>query len=212
MNNGIQTKNISPGYLDKNDPVFIAIKSRAANDLKMAAERANPESAENKSMMEKIKTWNEKKINQLQQLSQKSLYDYNAQTHFDIETFMLVFDEFGKMDLKQIQDEYDIRIKKLGNDKFVAEFWEDGLAVNSEAHAIKNAQELAASDYAKKHPDSGIGDIGKIKETYAATRESINNGETQRFTKVMVLLYTKENDGSITFHDPGQPVFDFILK
>ncbi len=212
MNNNIQTKNISPGYLDKNNPVFISIKSRAAQDLKQASEKADMESSENKLLKSKIKTWPEKKRKQFQSLFEKSINDYTSQTHFDTDTFMMIFSEFGKMDLKQIADEYDLRVQSLGDNKFAAEFWEDGLAVNSEANAIKNAHELAASDYAKKHPDSGIGDISKIKETYAATRKSINNGETQRFTKVIVLLYTKEKDSSIVFHNPFQAVFDFILK
>jgi len=206
MKNSTQTEISENGYLDKTDPVFVSIKSRAANDLKTAAERANPESAENKLLMEKIKTWNEKKRNQLQELSQKSIYDYNMQTHFDVETFMLVFDEFGKMDLKQIQDEYDIRIKNLGNDKFAAEFWEDGLAVNSEKHAQERANEITA----RFPEDAGRAEI--IKENFAGICKAIKSGKQERYTKVMALLYTKEKDGSVTFHDPGQPVFDFISK
>lgn len=114
------------------------------------------------------------------------------------------------MDQKKIAAEYDIRIQYLGSNKYAAEFWEDGLAVNSEANALISANELAASGYAKKHPDSGVGNVEKIKETYANVRKSIKAGKQERYTKMMALLYTLEKDGSITFHDPGQPMIDFV--
>ncbi len=205
-----KTKNASSAYLDKNDPIFKSIKSRSVTDLKQSAERSNPESTENKLVATQIETWSETKRDELQALGEKSIYDYNAETQFDAGTFLLVFDEFGKMDQKKIAEEYDIRVQYLGDNKYAAEFWEDGLAVNSEANAIISAHELAASGYAKKHPDSGVGNVEKIKETYSNVRKSIKAGKQERYTKMMALLYTLEKDGSITFHDPGQPMIDFV--
>jgi len=37
-------------------------------------------------------------------------------------------------------------------------------------------------------------------------------GENARYYKMMALLYTLEKDGSVTFHDPFQPVIDFSKK
>ncbi len=208
--NEVKKENSAKKYLDKNNPIFISIKARTPNDLKLSSERSNPESAENRLIKAQIETWTEEKQNQFQVLFEKSINDYTAQTHFDAGTFMSVFSEFRKMDQKKITEEYDIRIQFLGGNKYVAEFWEDGLAVNSEANALAWAHELATSEYAKKHPEDGVGDVEKIKETYANVRKSIKDGKQERYTKVMVLLYTQEKDGSITFHDPGQPIIDFI--
>ena len=208
--NNIKTKKTATIYLEKNDPIFKSIKDRAVTDLKQSAERSDPESTENKLTAKQIETWTEEKQNQLQALGEKSIYDYAATTHFDVGTFMMVFSEFGKMDQKKIAEEYDIRIQYLGDDKYVAEFWEDGLAVNSEANALIRAHELATSEYAKKHPDSGVGNVEVVKETYANVRKSIEAGKRERYTKVMALLYTLEKDGSIVFHDPGQPMYDFV--
>lgn len=208
--NEVKKENSAQGYLDKNDPIFISIKTRAANDLKRSSERFDAGSAENKLIEPQIKTWTDGKKKRFHALFEKSINDYTAQTHFDAETFLMVFGEFGKMDLKQIAEEYDIRVQYLGSDKYVAEFWEDGLAVNSEANALAWAHELATSEYAKNHPDDGVSDVEKIKETYANVRKSIKDGKQERYTKVMALLYKQEKDGSITFHDPGQPVIDFI--
>ena len=122
---------------------------------------------------------------------------------------MLVFEDLGKMDQKEIAEEYDIRVLYLGNDKYVAEFWEDGLTVNSEAHALARAHELANSEYAKKNPDSGVGNVEVIKENYANVRKSIEDGKKERYTKMMALLYTLNKDASIIFHNPFQPLIDF---
>lgn len=37
-------------------------------------------------------------------------------------------------------------------------------------------------------------------------------GENARYYKMMALLYTLGKDGSVTFHDPFQPVIDFLKK
>jgi len=208
--NNIKTKKTATAYLEKNDPIFKSIKDRAVTDLKQSSERSDPESNENKLIATQIKTWTKEKQNKLQALGEKSINDYTAQTHFDIGTFIMVFSEFGKMDQKKISEEYDIRIQYLGDDKYVAEFWEDGLAVNSEANALISAHELATSEYAKKHPDSGVGNVEVVKKTYANVRKSIQAGVQERYTKMMALLYTKEKDSSIIFHYPGQPMIDFV--
>jgi|SRR3989339_1446944 len=210
--NNVKTKNAASVYIDKNDPIFISIINRAVDDLKQSVERADPESTENKLIAAQMKTWTREKLNKLQTLFEKSINDYTAQTHFDAGTFMLVFRELGKMDRKKIVEEYEIRIQIIGSNKYAAEFWEDGLAVNSEENAVAYANELANSEYAKKHPDEGVGNVEEAKETYANVRKSIKDGKQERYTKVMALLYTKEKDGSITFREPFQPVIDFVKK
>ncbi|MFH0989281.1 MAG: hypothetical protein V1799_04605 [bacterium] len=210
--NKVQTKIVSSVYLDKKDPIFISIKGRAATDLKQSSERSGPESTENKLIAAKIETWTEEKQNQLQALGAKSINDYATTTHFDVGTFMMVFSEFGKMDQKKIAEEYDIRVQNLGDDKYAAEFWEDGLAVNSEANAVAYAHELANSEYAKKHPEGNVGDVEVIKKNYANTRKSIKGGKQERYSKMMALLYIAAKDGSVTFQDPGQPMMDFVKK
>jgi hypothetical protein len=204
------TKHAATIYLDKNDPIFKSIKDRSVTDLKQSAEKSDPESTENKLITTKVKTWPEDKRNKLQALGEKSINDYATATHFDIETFMSVFSEFGKMDQKKIAEDYDIRIQNVGDGNYIAEFWEDGLSVNSEENAIAYAHELAHSEYAKKHPDGDVGNVEVIKNNYAVTRKSIKAGKQERYTKMMALLYTLEKDGSIIFHDPGQPVIDFV--
>jgi hypothetical protein len=202
----IQTKNATPVYLDKNDPIFITIKSRTITDLKQSSD---PESAHNKFIATKIETLTKEKQDQLEALFKKSITDYTAQTRFDVGTFMLVFKALGSRDQKEIAEENDIRVQYLGGNKYVAEYWEDGLAVNSEAHALARAHDLATSEYAKKHPNDGLGNVEEVKETYANVRKSINDGKQERYTQVMALFYTLEKDGSITFHDPFFSVIDF---
>jgi hypothetical protein len=206
------TKNTAPVYLDKNDPIFKSIKNRAVTDLQTSAARSAPDSPGNNLLATKIKTWSEADRKKLQAFGEAAITDYATQTHFDAETFVLVFDAFGKMDQKKMSGEYDIRVQNIGDDNFVAEFWEDGLAVNSEANAVVYAQELANSGYAKKHPDSDVGNVEVIKNNYAHTRKSINAGKQERYTKMMALLYTVGKDGLVTFHDPGQSMIDYVKK
>jgi hypothetical protein len=207
MNNN-QTKSAALVYLDKNDPIFLSIKGRAVTDLKESAKRLDPELPENKLIATQMKTWTEEKQNQLQALGEKSINDYTVQTHlnvkiFNIGTFLLVFNDFGKMDQKRIAEEHDIRVQYLGGDKYVAEFWED-----SEAHALARAS----------NPNDDDIEIVKELIRLSSGQESISIEDgakitkmvALRYTKMMALLYTLENDGSVTFHDPFQPMYDFI--
>lgn len=207
-----QIKNAVPHYLDKNDPIVIAIKKRTVADLQQFAKMLDPESQENKLVGEKIKNWTEEKKNQLQDIGAKSLSDYTDQIQFSLSTFMLVLDGFGQMDQKEFVEDYDIRVRVLGSDQYIAEFWLDWLIANSEEHALVRAHELATSEYAKKHPDSGVGDVKKIKDTFANVRKLIKAGKQERYTKEMALLYSKEKDGSVIFRDPFQTANDFINK
>jgi hypothetical protein len=206
--NTSQTEYPAPVYLDKNDPVAIAIKGRAVTDLKQSINKSNPESPENKSIVTQINTWTEEKQNQLQALIEKSINDYTVQTHLNVKifnfgTFLLVFNDFGKMDQKEIAEEHDIRIQNLGGDKYIAEFWED-----SEAHALALAS----------NPKDDDMEIVKELIRLSSGRDSVSmeNGTkitkkvALQYTKMMALLYTLEKDGSVTFHDPFQPMFDFI--
>jgi len=201
--NNIQTKNVAPVYLNKNDPIFITIKERAVTDLK---QRSDPESTENKLIATKIETLTKEKQTQLEALFVKSINDYTAQTRFEIGEFMRHFSELQEKDPKDIAEEYDIRVQILGGDKYAAEYWEDGIAVNSEEHALAWAQELA-----KRSPDNK-GIVKEVKKTYEDARNSINAGKQERYTKVMALLYVQEKDGSITFRYPYQALIDAILK
>ncbi|HEY3388392.1 MAG TPA: hypothetical protein VGK38_02395, partial [Prolixibacteraceae bacterium] len=139
----------------------------------------------------------------------KSINDYAAQTYFEPGTFMLVFDVLGKMDQKELAEDYDFRVLCIGDNKYVAEFWEDGIATNSEAHALTYAKELANSEFAKKNPHSDVGNVEIIKQNYARTRKSIKDCKQDRYKKVMALLYSREKDSSIIFHNPFQPMYDF---
>lgn len=190
-------------YLNKNNAVFLAIKTKAATDLKQSSKMSDPESEENKLKSEKVKNWPKEKLNQLQETFMKSIYDYNASTKFDAETFMLVFGEFGAMDLKDISEKFDFRVQSLGGDKYAAEFWEDLLIANSEANALAEAAKMA-----KRFPDNKDV-VENTKATYAKARKSIADGKEARYSKVMVLLYTREKDGSVIFHNPFQSIIDF---
>ena len=204
-----QTKKRAPVYLGKNDPIFLALKGKAITDLMMSVKRADPASEENKLKEAKMKSWPEEKQNQYQDIFLKSLRDYTDQTHFDFQTFMLVFSDFRNTNQKKFENESDFRVQWLGENKYAAEFWEDGLAVNSEANALLWADKLANSPLAKKNPGSRLGDVETIKKTYANARKAITNGKQKRYTQVMALLYTKEKDGSILFHDPSEMMDDF---
>jgi len=208
ISNHMQTKNATPGYPDKNDPICITITGRAITDLKQSIKRSDPKLPENKLMATKMKAWPKAKQDQLQALAKKSIGDYIAHTHLNsnMETYLLIVSGFGEMDQKRIAEEYAIRVQYLGGDKYVAEFWEDGLAVNSEAHALDWANKLA-----KRFPDDK-GMVKDVREKYAAIRKTIETGKKERYTKLMALLYSREKDGSISFHDPGQPMFDFINR
>jgi len=52
--------------------------------------------------------------------------------------------------------------------------------------------------------------VNEVEKKYEDVRNSIKAGKVERYTKVMALLYVQEKDGSITFHDPFQPMYDFI--
>lgn len=208
-NNNNQTKEVAPVYLDKNDPILIKIKGRTLTDLR---QRSDTASTENKLIAAKIATLTKEKQTQLEALFVKSINDYTAQTRFEIGEFMRHFSELQKKDPKDIAEEYDIRVQILGGDKYAAEYWEDGIAVNSEEHALAWAQELAKrQELAKISPDiKGI--VKEVKKTYEDVRNSIKAGKQERYTKVMALLYVQEKDGSITFRYPYQALIDSILK
>jgi len=207
--NNIQTKNVSPVYLNKNDPIFIKIKGRTLTDLK---QRTDTASTENKLIAAKMETLTKEEQTQLETLFVKSINDYTSQTRFEIGEFMRHFSELQEKDPKDIAEEYDIRVQNLGDDKYAAEYWEDGLAVNSEEHALAWARELVKrQELAKISPDiNGI--VKEVKKTYEDVRNSIKAGKQERYTKVLALLYVQEKDGSITFRYPYQALFDSILK
>jgi hypothetical protein len=197
------------GYLEKTDPIYQAIANRIVGDFQESAKKSDPESLESKAATTKMETWPQAKKDEFQTLAEKSINDYASEVNLDVSTFLSVLSSsLGTDDPKKILAENDIRIQYLGDSKYVAEFWEDGLAINSEANALIRSQELKKSEAAKKYPN--VGDLETIKKTFADARKSIEDGKQEQYSKIMALLYTLEKDGSITFHDPGQPMFDFV--
>ncbi len=205
-NNNIQTKNLAPVYLDKSDPIFISIKARAVADLK---QRTDTASAENKLIADKLRTLTVEKQTQLEAILVKSFTDYTSQTHGE---FMQHFREVAEEDPKNIAEEYDFRVQNLGNNKYAAEYWEDGLAVNSEENALTWAQEVVKrQESAKVSPDvKGI--VQEVKIKFEEVGNSIKSGKQERYTKVLALLYVQEENGSIIFRNPYQDLYDFVLK
>lgn len=205
-NNNIHAKNLAPVYLAKSDPIFKSIKARAVADLK---QRTDTASAENKLIADKLRTLTVEKQTQLEAILVKSFTDYTSQTHGE---FMLHFKEVAEKDPKNIAEEYDFRVQNLGNNKYAAEYWEDGLVVNSEENALAWAQELVKrQESAKVSPDvNGI--VQEVKIKFEDVRNSIKSGKQERYTKVLALLYVQEKNGSITFRDPYQELYDFVLK
>jgi len=202
------TKKAATVYLDKSDPKLISIKGRVFSDLYEIAKELDPESEKNKSFAK----WTEEKRNECQALGAESINDYAEQTHLGVGMFMMVITSLGEIDQKKMEKEWEVRVQFKGADKYVAEFWEDGLAVNSEANAVAYADELAKSEYAKKHPDGDVGNVEVIKKNYEDVRKSIKAGRKERYTKVMALLYTVDNGGAVTFINPFQPSIDFFNK
>lgn len=125
-------KNAAPVYLNKTAPIFKSIKARAVTDLKQSVKRTDPESPESKLIASKVEAWSQEKQDQWQALGGNLIKDYAARTHFDAVTFIVVLSSFKEIDQKKIAETWDIRVQKLGGNKYIAEFWEDGLAVNSE--------------------------------------------------------------------------------
>lgn len=206
------TNNGETVYLDKNDPRFISILERVYSDLDETVKAFDPNSEVNKIIALKTQAWSEEKRNESQALGAESINDYAEKTQLDVGTFMMVITSIGEADQQKIKKEWEVRILNLSASKFVAEFWEDGLAVNSEENAVAYAQELANSEYAKKHPESDIGNVEVIKNNYAETRKNIKDGSHERYQKMMALLYSVDTEGLVTFINPLQPSIDFLEK
>jgi len=117
-----------------------ASKGRVINDLK---QNADPESRDNKLISEKMKTFSVEKKNEFEALFKKSIINYTNKIHFDVGTLITVFKVLAEKEMKVLTEEYEIRVQYLGSENYAAEFWEDGLAVNSEEHALVWAKELA---------------------------------------------------------------------
>ena len=206
------TKNAVTVYLDKNDPKFISIKGRAFSDLDTIVKEFDPKSEKNKLIAIQTQIWSEEKRKEWQAIGAKSINDYAEQTHLDVGTFMMIITSLGEIDRKKMEKEWEVRVQFVGTDKYVAEFWEDGLAVNSEENAVAYAHKLAVSEYAKKHPDSDVGNVEVIKKNYANTRKTIKAGKQERYSKMIALLYSVDNGGAVTFINPLQPSIDFLKK
>lgn len=200
--------NVATVYLDKKDPKFISIKNRAISDLVTIVKEFDPESEKNKLFA----TWTEEMRSESQALGTESINDYAEQTHFDVGMFMMVITSLGEIDQKKMEKEWEVRVQFMDGNKYVAEFWEDGMAVSSEANAVAYADELSKSEYAKKHPDSDVGNVEVIKKNYEDVRKSIQAGEKEQYQKMMALLYSVDEGGTVSFINPFQPSIDFFNK
>lgn len=211
----MKTTQTNPGfnsgivYLAKTDPVYIDIKSRVWNDWTAAVRRSDPSGEENKRRKEEIAEWPAEKQERFESLAMKALRDYNKETDLDPGYFIMLFNEVLNLDQKKLEAETDFRVRAAANHKFIAEFWEDGLAVNSEANALIRAKELAESPRAKLHPEEDLGNVAVIKKTFAEARKAITSGKQKRFTKLMAFIYIQLPNKKIVFRDPFQPLYDF---
>lgn len=201
-----QVRKKLPVYLGKKDPIFLALKARAWTDLKMATERGNPATEENQKKKATMNLWPQEKQDSCNDFFLESLREYTEQINFDFSTFLMVFSDFKSMELRKFVEEYDFRVRRLDGNKYAAEYWEDLLVANSEANALLWAQQIS-----KRYPDNK-NVVAEVKKTYANARKLIISGKQKRYTQVMGLLYTKEKDGSIRFHDPGQVMHDVDFK
>ncbi len=195
-------------YLDTNDPISKAIKARAINDLRQSVNKTDPESAESKLITEQIEALSKEKQDQLQEIFLKSINDYLVQTRFDVTvfnygTFMLLYSDLGKMDLKKIATEYEIRVQSLGGDQYAAEFWEDTQVHAQAAAGNPNAEDI---EIFKELIRLSSGKKSVSKKDGATTMQMV----ALPYTKMFGLLYSLEKDGEVTFHDPFQPMIDFI--
>ncbi|MCW3073618.1 MAG: hypothetical protein JWP69_687 [Flaviaesturariibacter sp.] len=200
----VKSKKATPVYLTKNDPVYLSIKGRLINDLVQSATFADTASERNRSISKRLRSLPEERQEYYQNLFMNSLRDYNAQVHFDFGTFMMLYNDLIKKDQKTLVTESDLRILSLGKNKYAAELWEDGVLANSEAAAMLWAQALI-----KRFPDGDEkSTIKEVKATYAKARKEMLSGKQQRYFKLIAFLYTKEKDGTVLFHDPGQVMLD----
>jgi hypothetical protein len=185
------------GVTQKNDSISIIIKNRAIDDLIHLVETSDPSTPENKLMKEKSIEWPEEKQERFLEFFKNSINDYVSKVklvELDAAMFLYFLSEFKGMDKKRISEQYDIRVSKTGNNH-IAEFWEDGLDLNSEKHAIKNA--LNAEQ------------VEVIKHRYGIVRGTIKSGKNKRYVKMMALLYNKQPDGTVIFIEPLKAMMDF---
>ncbi len=197
-------------YLNTNDPIATAIRARAISDLRQSVTRTDPESAESKTITAQIEAMPKEKQDQLQEIFLKSINDYLTQTRFDVTvfnygTFMMLFSDLGKMDLKKIGIEYDIRVQNLGGDQYAAEFWEDSRAHAKALEGNPNPEDI---EVFKELIRLSNGQKSVTQEDGATTTSMVSS----RYTKMLGLLYSLEKDSSLTFHDPFQPMMDFIRQ
>ncbi len=193
-------------YLENNDPICTAIKNRVIADLKR---NVDPESADNKKLAATIPTLSKEKQDLLEAVMVRSLNEYAAATHCEAGTLFREFKSLGSKEREALASDYEIRVRCLGGAAYAAEFWEDGLAVHSEAHAAADARDLAVRASAQPSAIDRRSNADAIMKAYAQIRTSIQEGRQERFKKVMALLYTREADGSLMYHDPFQSVIDF---
>lgn len=199
-----QPSNVTmPLYLSKNDPIYIQIKARALNDFKEAVKRSDPNTEENKLKKAKLNTLSEEKQNKYNEAFIQSLRDYTSQLDFDFGIFMMVFIDFDLNGLNKFMNESDFRVRLISGNKYAAEYWEDGILTNSDENAI-----IWANTIMKRYPNNKEA-LKEVRENYANTRKLMLTGKKERYTKTMAFLYTKEKDGTVLFHHPGQEMYDF---
>jgi hypothetical protein len=150
-----------------------------------------------------MKFWSEEKRNRYQDLFESSVRKYVKAVNFDFATFMLLFMDFAAYE-DSVLAAYDLKVQVSVGGNLIAEFWEDLLLANSEENALIWAKKIL-----ERYPDSdSTSTVNTVKETYATARKAITDGKQPRYSKVMALLYTKENE-KVVFKDPFQALIDF---
>ncbi|MBE0646493.1 MAG: WG repeat-containing protein [Bacteroidales bacterium] len=110
-----------PVYLEINDPVYLAIKMRIGADMRL---RSDTTSEESRFFAAKLKGLSQERQQEFETVFITSINEYTSQAHFNIGTFMLNFNDLGRMDSLEIANEFDFRVQVLCNDTFAGEFWE----------------------------------------------------------------------------------------
>jgi hypothetical protein len=192
-----------PTYLDRNDSIFIVIKGHVVTDLQSSSKKADRNSAEGKKKADEMNSWDEEKRKRFERLFEITITNYVKKVNIDLDVFMLMFPELGNYN-DTVIGSFDIRVRASGAKDYVAEFWEDGLTVNSEANALVWARKLI-----ERFPgDDSTATINTVRATYAKARKAITDGKQPRYRKVIAVLYTKEKE-QITFMDPFQSLMHF---
>lgn len=138
------------GYLEKSDSIYKLLSERVFIDLKEASMKADQNSSESKAVTEKLSKVTKETHGEVVQLFEKSIGEYMNKVEVKLPTsdgpafFAQNFVDIGKEEITKLQNGYDIRIKGIGENEYVVEFWYD-LVANS-LPEYREMQQKAADD------------------------------------------------------------------